>query len=430
MYKNILLLTLCTLLFHGSSGTAQANGIQSQGDLVTPSFWQIQAQDGDAVRLTGDAIEEFNTKIIHKSPSVYNLEEYPSQSDIAQLNTAFTASKTLLNQSLYAHGVLLTPDEKKAIAQECNDDRLTPSPTAKGITLRRTNMRALPYAAGLFESPDDHQFDLLQETAIDPGEPLIILHASRSGAFYYVQMRNYHGWIAAKDIVKAEPAAWRQFLQPSGFLVVTANRFALPIGSETLLYQMGAKIPVIAEDPQSYMVALPSANLAATAKIAKTAPVHYGYLPYTKNTLIKQSFKFLHDPYGWGGLKDSVDCSSFIADIYRTVGMELPRNADEQELTAGRYTDMRQMSAVERQQHFSSLQAGDVLFFDGHTMLFLGMYDNRPFIIHSLGSYTRHYANGAKEKIRAMRVVVSDLSLRRYNGRTFAESMTGTMRYQ
>ena len=247
-------------------------------------------------------------------------------------------------------------------------------------------------------------------------------------------MRNYRGWIKADDIVQLTYNEWLNYQNPQQFLIVTANKFSIFANNEEIIYQMGTKLPLINIDYNTYTIRIPTKKpdgdfAELTQQISFSAPVYVGYLPYTRNNIIKQSFKFLHDPYGWGGLKNSVDCSSFIANIYRTVGIELPRNADEQELTAGIHTNMENLSSAERQQQLNLLKAGDVLFFNGHTMLYLGMTNDTPFIIHSLGSHTKHYPDGQREKIRTMQVVVSDLSLLRYNGKTFCDSLTSAVSY-
>lgn len=55
--------------------------------------------------------------------------------------------------------------------------------------------------------------------------------------------------------------------------------------------------------------------------LAANASLHEGYLPYTTNNIIRSAFKFYDSVYGWGGLQQSVDCSSFISNAYRTVGI-------------------------------------------------------------------------------------------------------------
>ena len=67
--------------------------------------------------------------------------------------------------------------------------------------------------------------------------------------------------------------------------------------------------------------------------ISVSENLHHGFLPYTRNNLIQQAFRFLGDEYGWGGQNNSVDCSSFTQDVYRSFGIVIPRDADQQELT-------------------------------------------------------------------------------------------------
>ncbi|MCH3960309.1 MAG: NlpC/P60 family protein [Selenomonas sp.] len=39
---------------------------------------------------------------------------------------------------------------------------------------------------------------------------------------------------------------------------------------------------------------------------------------------MKQAFRFLGDEYGWGGQNNSVDCSSFTQNVYRSFGIMIP----------------------------------------------------------------------------------------------------------
>lgn len=129
-------------------------------------------------------------------------------------------------------------------------------------------------------------------------------------------------------------------------------------------------------------------------------------------------------PYGWGGLKDSVDCSSLIFNAYRTVGIILPRNADEQEQSAG-VTHKLSGTSGERTAVINSLEPGACLYMDGHTLLYIGKINGDPYTIHSLGSY---FNKGVRQ--REMRVVVSDLALARANGSSFLQELTTAKEYK
>ena len=51
-----------------------------------------------------------------------------------------------------------------------------------------------------------------------------------------------------------------------------------------------------------------------------------GFLPVSTENIVKQAYTKLGDTYGWGGMLSSVDCSSYVRDVYKCFGLELPRN--------------------------------------------------------------------------------------------------------
>lgn len=410
-----------------------ASGITNSPRLNTAEFWQEIQRNGDHLLLNDEEVAKFNQKIIDKSSNVYDLSKYPTF--ISETKLKKMLETDVLEGTGFIKAHLMSESEKERLLNERNLSGISENNEVQyGVVVRRTNVRALPTIDGVFESAEDKEFDYLQETAVDPSEPVVILHESKSKEFYFVQMRNYYGWVLKKDIALTNRQQWLTYVQPKNFLTVLANKIILSYVDEDVVYQMGSRIKLFKSIGNSYQVLLPIRNtegklIEISQNIPRNMEVIEGNLPYTRDNIIQQSFKFLQDPYGWGGLKNSVDCSSFIADIYRSFGIELPRNADEQELTAGKYIPMTSMSSEERMDTLKKLNAGDVIFFNGHVMLYLGMTNDTPYIIHSLGSHTLH-KNGVKEKVRVMRVVVSDLSLKRYSGISFLDALTGAISYQ
>ena len=258
-----------------------------------------------------------------------------------------------------------------------------------------------------------------------PPEPVLVLHYNEKRNFIYVQMRNYRGWLPAKGVALTDRDTWLKYVCPDKFAIITGKLLLLNADKAQLAFQMGSRIPTEGKN-----LLLPQRDANGNLKIVKSYAIygdalHAGYLPYTTNNLIKQAFKFLGNPYGWGGLQDSVDCSSFVADVYRTVGVELPRNADEQEEAyTGNAMNLSAYDGNEKLKTLNNLPTGSALFMPNHVMLYLGSIKDRPYIIHALGSYGAKSASGEYVRVPVMKVVVSDVFLMNRSGKTFLDKFT------
>ncbi|WP_185753719.1 NlpC/P60 family protein [Selenomonas sp. AB3002] len=113
--------------------------------------------------------------------------------------------------------------------------------------------------------------------------------------------------------------------------------------------------------------------------------VHKGYLPFSENNLIRQAFRFYMDLYGWGGLEGGVDCSLLTADVYRSLGLDIPGDANRQrDFVPAKVSFAEGMSRKERLQALGQLRPGDMLFSPGHAMMYLGTDDRgEPYIIQA-----------------------------------------------
>jgi hypothetical protein len=365
------------------------------------------------------------------------LKKYPMTQEAAMITLLLNSNSTILSERFYHQGLLVTDEYKKSLLAKCNFTALHGMQTLKyGVTVRRSNLRVLPTNDALYSSAEDTEFDNLQETAIDPSEPVILLHQSLDSDFYFIQTYNAYGWVAAKDIaITNERITWLRYIKPEWFFVVVDKNYRLTMQGEKLLYQMGSKISIqcIANDQVKVIVPTRKKNgylEEVVVTITPSASLHKGYLTYTRNHLIEQCFRFLDEPYGWGGLHDSVDCSSLVNAVYRSVGIDLPRNSGQQENAAGIHYAMHGLSRKERYQLIVGLQAGDTLHMNGHVMMYLGEVNHSPYVLHSLGSYTNHFTDDSYEKVPVMQVVVSDLTLKRYNGMTFIDDLTTAVSFR
>ena len=109
----------------------------------------------------------------------------------------------------------------------------------------------------------------------------------------------------------------------------------------------------------------------------------------------------LNQPYGWGDMYGEQDCSRFLQMVFATVGVILPRDSKDQAQVSssvvdfdGKSDDAAKIAAIAR-----APAANTFLAMKGHIMLYLGMVDGKPYVIHDT---TVSAVN---------RVIISDLSL-------------------
>ena len=407
-------------------------GITAYPALNTADFWLKVFPAGEELVLNEEQIAKLNNDIIKKSPTVYNLVKFPEKISGEQISKLLKETDWLFQEAFYIGGNPISPNYKQLLAAERATENM-PSEIAVqyAVTICRSNLRAMPTNQGWFYSATDTHFDYLQETTLDPGEPVIVLHKSKSGNFLFVQTRNYTGWLPVWNVGMTDKKTWLDYADPDNFLIVVADKIKLKTDGKENIFQMGAKIPVKDLDDKSYTVLF-----AGRDKEGKLVPINatltnddekysLGYLQYTRHNIVKQAFRFIGAPYGWGGLQESVDCSALVERVYRSVGVELPRDADEQEETAGVQLVLEELDNDTRNAMFAALLPGDVLFMPGHTLIYIGKSQDIHYAIHSLGS---HYTTG--QRTRIMKVVVSDLSLKVSNGKTYFEVLSSALSYR
>ena len=421
-----LILTACMAL----CSVCSAGGVTSFERLLLPSYWTDNNPKGDTLVMDQKMIKELNASIRGMSRTVVHMPTFPATYSGDALKTKIMDYQ-ILEDELYTNGAKVSDNFKSLLRKQTNVAAIPATVNVRyGVVVRRSNVRNLPTNQQMFFYAGDTEFDALQETVLDPGEPVAILHTSANGFFYYVQAYNYSGWVSKLDIAVVDRNTYMRYANPSNFLVVTNKLLEVKVDNEKILYQQGARLPLLSSNGTIYVVAVPVRNFSNGSLIERhvnlvksvvSKNINEGYLKYTSNNIIRTAFKNYASTYGWGGLKNSVDCSSMINNIYRTVGIILPRNADEQALSAGKHNNFDGMDDANRIAHIRNMMPGAALHLDGHCMMYLGTSNDVPYVIHSMGS---HFVNGQRQRV--MQVVVSDLSLCRSSGNTFlSELITG-----
>ena len=422
----------CTVVFLFSSNALA--GIVESGELTKSTFWLLKNNAGGQVILDEGQIGLFNQKICEADLDVTDMKMVPPSVTVKEFLPWIT-NTWAMRGTVYRNGKELTETEKEAIQNNLN---LTALPAENetvnvryGVTVRQAQIRNLPLADGLFDSPDNVFYDNVQDSTLEAGEPVAILHESLDQKYYYVRLYNLFGWIVKDDIAACSREQWLKYAAPKDFLVVTGRDYYTRVNGEDVFHLMGAKLQLLQERKNRWQVLLPykdsKTGLLKEKQIwlAKNESLHHGYLPYTSDQVLQQAFKFYGSVYGWGGAMRSVDCSSLVGSVYRTMGIILPRNTSKLVKMPGSITDFTGMNREERLQAFEMLKPGSPLSMKGHIMIYLGMEEGVPYIIHSCSSY---FKDG--QKIYVRRVLVSDLKMDRQNGKSFLENLINGITYQ
>lgn len=395
------------------STRALAAGIEITDARATPEYWINRMSDGDRIILTKEQIESMNARILGLDRYAADLLKYPS---------------TVTAENLRARIQKITEDVRligtPSVMANRNLDALSYDvETLYAVTTERVNVRLLP------QPPTGDRYDEIQGTALDPAEAVAVLWQSKDGKFSFVQARYYFGWVEKSKLAFTDRQTWETYADPANFVVVTNNKKFVNVNGKMILFQMGAKIPLSTPDLQnnnSWTARIPvieNDRLSEVAvQILNDGTVSEDFLPCTSNNFIRQSFKFLGNVYGWGGLDNSVDCSSFVQDVYRSMGMNIPRDADNQEGCMPIYSVFNDVTHAERLDIVGHNPTGALLFKPGHVMMKLGNdASGTPIIIHAASSY---FSGGNKIYVR--KVLVSDTSYRNASNVATIDSLTGT----
>lgn len=418
----------------------------------SPEYWIGKTDDPSRVLRDADWIERFNQKAFDIDPYLVDLATYPDQVSGPELLDLIESISKPYETGLFYRD---DPDERplesedydryrKNLALDAIPERVE---VRFGLVLHRTNMRSWPTLEAVFRSPETRDLDRFQENGLFPGERVAVLHESTDGEWYFVRSYNYHAWIRKIRIVVGSRRVVMDYSAPEQFLVVTGARASTnynPIDPEIseLQLDMGVRLPmttpgelpshVDGQNPvSSFAVQLP-ARLAdgslgfKTALVGRGQDVREGYLPFSRENIIRQSFKFLGERYGWGHSYNARDCTGLVLEVFRSMGIKLPRNSSQQGSSPiGETVALADGDSAERRlEALRGAEVGDLVYSPGHVMIFLGFDHGEPWVIHDMSG--SGWVDDAGEPIEGIMngvAVTSLLSTEMSPGLTYFENM-------
>lgn len=267
-----------------------------------------------------------------------------------------------------------------------------PSGTARGITLRHTNLRAMPTSMPFFLNPDKpgegYPFDYFQHTSLPMGTPVFICNVSRDGQWLLVEAPLTAGWLPAKDVAEADESFIERW-QSRPLAALVRDRVVVASSTE----HIGTLLPLAGAAPHGRGHALslyyPIRGAIGKAAIgnvtlgpgdAVTVP-----LTLTPAEVARVGNEMMGQAYGWGGLAGLRDCSGLTRDIFAPFGIWLPRNSARQIKVgtpislAGLSNEEKEAAIARRATPFLSL-----VWLPGHITLYIGQYQGKAVIFHNI----------------------------------------------
>ncbi|MEW9625722.1 C40 family peptidase [Rhodanobacter geophilus] len=432
------------------------SGVLGVGDAqLTPAFWIGLQAHADQDILTRAEIDAENAELLKLDPTMHDLAALPATLPRAQVaGWIGHMSKRPAHALFDEHGQPVPAATLDKVVDDVALDAIPAQTTVRyGLVVERAALRTFPTTLRVFSSDDDHDIDRFQESAEFPGTPVAIVHASRDGQWLFVVSPRYAAWMqkqyvaeGAKDVVLAY-AARTPYRVVTGASVRTVFTPEQPAVSQLQL-DMGTRVPLLATLPPdqpvngqtpyaAYTLQLPIRKADGSvalvpALLQKNTDTAADYLPLTPRNLITQAFKFLGERYGWGHSYDGRDCSGFVSDVYRSLGVQMPRNTGDQARSPA--LEHRLFTAADshavRLQAAMQLRLGDLVYIPGHVMMVLGQWQGQPWVIHDVLGMSYRKADGSTAHVKLNAVSVTPLLPMLYgrDGSTFIDHMTSIVR--
>lgn len=355
----------------------------------------IEQIESNKVILTNQEIETYNLTIANKTDHVFDLTSIKTLTKEEISN--YIGQYLIPKLPKYNQNVEVSSSVIEEILENRNMDTIKDKrDIEKGIIIRRTNLRAFPTEVHFYDNKTLENFDRIQESELHVNTPVLILHNSKDKKWVFVISHIYMGWIKEEDIAYASVDDWDYFIDNSSFGVITESSFKI----EDITLDMGVKLPYLGARDNGYQFIIPvrgkDKKVSKKKIIVSRDKAHIGYLPYTRRNLYIQAFKYEGTDYSWSGMDSGVDCSSYILNVYQTFGFQFPRNTVDQNKSVGKVVSLENKTEEEKLQILRENGVG-LLYQKGHAMIYLGVKDEKHYIIHASGS--------------VMKVVLEELNL-------------------
>lgn len=417
-------------------------------------YWIARTRDADAILMPPARIAAQNARLRAEDSSMHALEALPARMTRAEVAERIDKLSTAPSRPLYfADGQPVGAAWLARLAAAVDLGSIPDTQELRfGLVVRRAALRTFPDSTRVFADAGDRDIDRFQESALFIGTPVAILHRSADARWLFVLAPNYAAWVEADAVAVGPRATVLDYPVRRAARVVLGSRADTVFTPEEPLVsarrlEMGQRLPLADPEPgvpvngqNPYFtwplqlpVRTPDGRLDfRIALLPKSADTAAAPLPHTRANLLRQAFKFLGERYGWGHDYEGRDCSGFVAEVYRSVGIELPRNTGDQArspVLANRIVFGPEADRASRERALAATRAGDLLYIPGHLMMVLGHVDGKLYVIHDIQGGSLLEASGQLRRLHLNGVSVTPFAPLRFDEASdFTDKLTTILR--
>lgn len=420
---------------------------------LTPEFWLSQLPEPERVLLDYAQIARQNARLQQLDESMHDLRGMPGRLERAQVKEWIESLSAPYSRPLYdVAGNAVPQAVLDSMRLNMEVDQLPESQATRyGLVDQRADLRRFPSALRVFSTRGETDIDRFQESALFPGTPVVIAHESGDGQWLFVVSPRYAAWVEKRQVAEGPADQVFGYVDRAPYRVITGATERTVFTREQpalsqLQLDMGVRVP-LADHPvdqlvngqhpyTAHVIQLPLRGEDGTLSFApallpRRADSAADYLPLTPANLVNQSFKFLGERYGWGHAYDARDCSGFVSEIYRSMGVQVPRNTSDQAVSpALDHTRFGEDdSAKTRRAAVAELQVGDLIYIPGHVMMMIGRVDGAPYVIHDTNGGSMLAPDGSLRRLGLNGVSVTPLLPMMFNDtQSYVDRMTSIVR--
>ena len=259
----------------------------------------------------------------------------------------------------------------------------------KAITIKNVDVRVLPTKSPMFYNPilagEGFPFDYNQNSLLKINTPIIVSHLSKDRAWAYIESNFVGGWVDINSIAFVDEEFINNFYSKEYF-VSTKEKFALYDPNFKEYIKLGTIFP---KKDDKFIVANKNINQEAYISFVDIKEDYIEAMPLQFNTENRAKIlkELINEPYGWGGLLNNRDCSSFTQDYFLVFGKYLNRNSKAQTVN-GKYLDMSNLTLDEKKEFIkqNGVPFSTLVYLKGHIMLYLGVENDEPLVAHNIWS--------------------------------------------